>query len=349
MTALSTAYRKAALYITVCMGPLPFGCGKPQPMPPAESFTVDVLNPYTPVKDQGRSHTCWIYAMLAAMETTHLSQGDSVNLSPAYAERALLLEAASEGYLTQGGARQTTRGMAQRLIDLMDRHGMVPYDAYHRGERSNATVLLRKVRGVVGQSVAGRLGLASCLRRVGRVLDEDLGPAPRRVYMLGAEYTPQEFARSVCAPGEYEALTSFTHHPFHTRFVLEVPDNVGHSQLLNVPIDTLMARIDEAVGRGQGVCWEGDTSEPGFSFGQGRARLPQGTPTSQEARQRAFERFATTDDHCMAIVGTAHDSRGNNYYIMKNSWGSSNPHGGLMYVSADYVRLKTIAVYLPHR
>ena len=32
---------------------------------------------------------------------------------------------------------------------------------------------------------------------------------------------------------------------------------------------------------------------------------------------------------------------------MKNSWGKKNPYGGLMYVSEDYVRLKTIAVVLP--
>ena len=32
---------------------------------------------------------------------------------------------------------------------------------------------------------------------------------------------------------------------------------------------------------------------------------------------------------------------------MKSSWGTANPYGGLMYVSGDYVRLKTIAVFMP--
>lgn len=336
-----------SLYIIIYIGTLLSGC-KENVLPPKAAVVVDVANPYTPVKYQGHNNTCWIFAMLAAIETTHLSQGDSVNLSPYYAERALLLDAAREGYLTRGGTRLTTRGTGQRLLNLMAEHGMMPYDSYHHGEKANTTVLLRKVKGIAKQAVNGQLGLAACIDRATRVVDEMLGLAPKRVYMLGAEYTPQEFGRSVCAPDEYEALTSFTHHPFYTSFVLEVADNVGRDRYLNLPIDTLMARIDEAIGQGQGVCWEGDTSEKGFSFKQGWATLPAKTDVSQPARQKAFERHLTTDDHCMAIVGMGHKGK-DKFYIMKNSWGTDNAHGGLMYVSADYVRLKTVAVFLPRR
>ena len=52
-------------------------------------FTHEVLNRMTPVKDQGDSETCWIYAMLATIETEHLSWGDSVNLSPYFIEKML--------------------------------------------------------------------------------------------------------------------------------------------------------------------------------------------------------------------------------------------------------------------
>ena len=54
------------------------GCMQQEP----KHFTHEVLNRMTPVKDQGDSETCWIYAMLATIETEHLSWGDSVNLSP---------------------------------------------------------------------------------------------------------------------------------------------------------------------------------------------------------------------------------------------------------------------------
>ena len=67
---------------------------------------------------------------------------------------------------------------------------------------------------------------------------------------------------------------------------------------------------------------------------------------SQTMRQREFDTFRTTDDHCMAIIGIARDKEDRKYFICKNSWGTENPYGGLMYMSFDYVRLKTIAVML---
>ena len=129
---------------------------------------------------------------------------------------------------------------------------------------------------------------------------------------------------------------------------LELADNHGRERFRNVPIDTLMACMERAVRAGRGVCWEGDVSEPGFSFGRGVALLPAGTPTGQADRQRAFERFLTTDDHCMAIIGLARDASGGRWFICKNSWGTGNPYGGLMYMSEPYFRLNTVAVVMRH-
>ena len=67
---------------------------------------------------------------------------------------------------------------------------------------------------------------------------------------------------------------------------------------------------------------------------------------TQQKRQLSFERFFTTDDHCMEIIGIARDKTGKHYFICKNSWGTDNPYKGLMYMSENYFRLKTIAVYL---
>ena len=49
----------------------------------------------------------------------------------------------------------------------------------------------------------------------------------------------------------------------------------------------------------------------------------------------------------MALVGIARDDRGRRYFICKNSWGTDNLYGGLMYMSFDYARMKTLAVVLP--
>lgn len=324
------------------------GCKSPKEKA-NEHFIIEVRNGYTPVKDQGRGQTCWIYAMLSTIETEHIGRGDSVHLSPYYVIRAVLEDKARKRYFASIQRPFSLRGTGMMLVNAIELYGAMPYDAYSAGREVNATAIAKKLEHVVGQTAGSRIGLSECLHRSATVLDDAFGPVPRRVYMYSAEYTPQEFARSVCAPGEYFAFTSFTHHPFYTSFELEIPDNYGHDLFYNLPIDSLMAQVEQAVRSGHGVCWEGDTSEPGFSFNQGVARLPHHLEANQQNRQRAFERFTTTDDHCMAIIGIAHDKDNHKYFIMKNSWGTDNPYGGLMYVSFDYVKMKTVAFYMPRQ
>ena len=79
------------------------------------------MNRMTPVKNQGRSQTCWAYAMLAAIETEHIMRGDSVNLSPAYIEKMLEREPQ---------APATKRGMGQTLLNMMAKYGIVACHAY---------------------------------------------------------------------------------------------------------------------------------------------------------------------------------------------------------------------------
>ena len=181
------------------------------------------------------------------------------------------------------------------------------------------------------------------------MLDTAVNPAPRRMWLYGMEYTPRQFAASLCAPSDYEALTSYTHEPFYQDMRLDVPANRRGRLFYNVPVDTLTARTLAALRSGFSVCWEGDVSNAGFSFGEGTACLAEGAPAvTQAERQRAFERFDVTDDHCMALIGTARDSRGRLYFVCKNSWGTANPYGGLMYMSLDYFRLNTVAVVMRH-
>ena len=304
---------------------------------PEEKFTVDLRLPTTPVKDQGSSSLCWVYAMLATLETEHIMRGDSVNLSPDYVARMYLSEQASRRRLlpnkvVQKEAGITTRGMCTMALDLIRTYGLQHYDAYHRRLNMDYNVLCRKLD--YGNDTE-------------KLLDKYIGPLPNQVFMLGALYTPLEFAHSVCTDDEYIALTSFTHHPYGQRFPLEVPDNYFHNTFLNVPLDTMMNRIVQSLRAGHPVCWEGDTSEPGFLFGEGYAVLKnEKKKVTAERRQASFEARRTTDDHVMEIVGLAHDQHGRRFFLCKNSWGTDNRYGGFMFLSENYVRMKTIAVVL---
>lgn len=318
------------------------GCGRrhEKAYVPAEKFTVDLRLPVTPVKDQGTSPLCWVYAMLATIETEHIMQGDSVNLSPDYVARMYLSEQAERRRLLPGGMVRneppvSLRGMSTMLIDLIQTYGLQHYDAYHREPDMDYNVLCREI---------DRGGDAD------RLLDENIGTLPRQVFWLGAGYTPMEFAHSVCTDAEYTALTSFTHHPYGQRFPLEVPDNRFHDTFLNVPLDTMMHRIVRSLREGHPVCWEGDASEPGFLSGQGFAVLQdEGRKVTAMRRQKAFEAHQTTDDHCMEIIGLAHDQHGRRFFLCKNSWGTGNRYRGFMFLSEPYVQMKTVAVVVKNR
>ncbi|WP_308580404.1 C1 family peptidase [uncultured Prevotella sp.] len=329
--------------IVLCLFPvLLAGCGRrhEKAYVPAEKFTVDLRLPVTPVKDQGTSPLCWVYAMLATIETEHIMQGDSVNLSPDYVARMYLSEQAERRRLLPGGMVRneppvSLRGMSTMLIDLIQTYGLQHYDAYHREPDMDYNVLCREI---------SRGGDAD------RLLDENIGTLPRQVFWLGAGYTPMEFAHSVCTDDEYTALTSFTHHPYGQRFPLEVPDNRFHDTFLNVPLDTMMHRIVRSLREGHPVCWEGDASEPGFLSGQGFAVLQdEGRKVTAMCRQKAFEAHQTTDDHCMEIIGLAHDQHGRRFFLCKNSWGTGNRYRGFMFLSEPYVQMKTVAVVVKNR
>ncbi|MCR5077560.1 MAG: cysteine protease [Prevotella sp.] len=323
---------------------------------PTDRMTVDLRLPTTPVKDQGNSSLCWAYAMLATIETEHIMQGDSVNLSPDYVARMYLSEQVMNRHLLPHRAAKesqpvTTRGMSTMLIDLIETYGLQHYDAYHRNRDADYKVLCRKLSRLSMPSVSRMIwGKNANITKNGsspadNLLDESLGGLPRQVFMFGAIYTPLEFAHSVCRDDEYTALTSFTHHPYNQRFPLEVPDNYFHNTFLNVPLDTMMNTIVRSLHAGHPVCWEGDISEPGFSFSQGIAVLQnEDKPVTTEHRQASFESHRTTDDHCMEIIGLAHDRHGRRFFLCKNSWGTDNPYHGFMFLSENYVRLKTIAI-----
>lgn len=302
---------------------------------------VDIVRlPSTPVKDQGRAATCWIYAMLATMETDRIGMDDSLNLSADYAARAWMLSQASRYYLSRGKHGISMRGMATTLLHIADEQGLMPYDSYYAKEPANYGVLARRVEHMAPQSAT----FSSYMQSATAAMDDAIGYLPLHVFMLGATYTPQEFAHSVAHASDYEALTSFTHHPFGAPFVLETPDNAMADAFMNVSIDSLVARINQALSHGYAVCWEGDISERGFSFERGVATIDDAQPCTQDERQRQFERLRTTDDHCMAIIGKARDRQGQTFYIAKNSWGRGNPYGGMMYMSEKYLRMKTIAI-----
>ena len=60
-------------------------------------------------------------------------------------------------------------------------------------------------------------------------------------------------------PDDYVEITSFSHHPFYSKFILEIESNWNNNYYLNLPINDFSIVSDYALLHNYSVCWDGDT------------------------------------------------------------------------------------------
>ena len=289
----------------------------------------------TPVKDQGKVEACWIYAYLACIETERIENyGDSMNLSPIWLVRNLLLEQASESYLSQGNMPISVRGIGPDAERLLKQYGMVQWSTYCPDD-INSKALTRIVRQKVKIAINNRMGL----ERLNKDVDEALPFIPHNLrkgfYLYSAHYTPKQFGESILYGIKFSWLTSYKHHPYGESFVLEIPDNHHRHALMNVPVQDMYSQVIEALKNHHPVYWEGQMP---------RNRKPSIDGDIATLRQSALERFTTTDQHAMAIVGQTKTKQGETLFICKNSWGKDWGIKGYCLMSKEDFLINTILV-----
>ncbi len=334
-------------------------------------FTDIKTIPTTPVKAQQRTGTCWCFATTSFVETEILRMGGpELNLSEMFTVEHAYQHKGRLYVRYHGLANFGPGGQAHDVINMIRRYGFVPEEVYpgknygdtiHNHAELNS-VLENYLKAVVKSrklTTAWDPGFIA-------VIHTYLGEEPEKFTWEGKTYSPVSFRdHTGFNPDDYVELTSYTHHPFYTKFGLEVPDNWSHDLYYNLPMDEFMEVIDHALANGYSVAWDGDVSEKGFSHRNGLAILPV-TPwgqmsqaeadsafkhpvpemkVTQAMRQESFDNYTTTDDHLMHLVGTAKDANGTVYYMTKNSWGTkSNKYGGYLMMSRPFVELKTLAI-----
>ena len=340
----------------------------------------------TPVKDQNRSGTCWSYSTIGFLESELLRMGKGeYDLSEMFVVHHTMLDRAEYVVRMYGTAQFAPGGSAYDVIYCLKNYGLVPQAAMpgiQYGSTPADTLPvhteLDAVAGGVVDAVANS-GLKKLTpvwkKALSAVYDTYLGACPATFVYNGKEYTPKSFAEELgLNADDYVSITSYTHHPYYTTFALEVPDNWRMDQMYNVPMEEMMAIIDNALANGYTLAWGADVSEMCFTrkglgvvpeeekaadlSGSDAARwlglsatdkreeltkkpLPEKTIT-QEMRQAAYDSWENTDDHGMQIFGTAKDQNGKRYYMVKNSWGTmKSEYKGIWYVSEAYMQYKT--------
>lgn len=352
-------------------------------------FTDTKIIPTTPVKDQSRSGTCWCFSTLSFLESEILrAGGPAMHLSEMWIVRHSFMDKA-EKYVRMHGTINFAEGGASHDVTAgIKAHGIVPFEVYpglnygtEKPDFHELSVVLKAYLDAVVKTgdKSGKALSTAWKRGFDAILDEYFGPLPETFTYEGKEYTPETFAAQLPIDlDNYIDISSFTHHPFYTQFIIEVPDNWMWGTVYNVPLDEMMQIIDHALEQGYTVSWDTDVSEKGFSRTKAIGIVPEADTESmsgteaerwgkltdkekeaalykfdkpgkertitQQMRQTAFDNYETTDDHGMLIMGTATDQAGNRYYKVQNSWNVLPPYDGFWYFSRPFVAYKTTSI-----
>ena len=356
-------------------------------------FTTVLENPVTSIKNQNNSGTCWSYSALAFLESEVLKKDPSktdIDLCESFLVSKTYTDRADRNVRTHGDASFSQGGSFYDAIFCMERYGFIPegimpYPITPYGDslfnftnffppmeayiKAIATSNAKKINPIWKKDVQG-------------MLDNYFGQCPTEFEYKGKKYTPQSFVKDYLQldPNDYVSLTSYTHHPFYSQFVLEIQDNWRWATSYNLPLDEFMRVMEEGVKKGYTFAWGADVSEDGFSRRTGKNKCVATVPDTkasagvgsdqsrwtgekagakiaqadaagekvitQEMRQEGYDNWTTTDDHGMQIYGIAKDQNGKEYFMMKNSWGEYGPYKGFWYVSKPYVAYKTMNIVI---
>lgn len=330
-------------------------------------FTLKKEIPCTPVKNQSSTNTCWCFSGISLFESELIRLGKKpVDLSEMYIVRHTYEKKADMYARMHGNSTFAGGGEYGDVISGSSEIGLVPDEVYqglNYGEKKhNHNELDAALKGYMDAVIKSPKLTTAWLAGIDGILDAYLGKMPATFAYEGKTYTPLAYMKELgINPADYIVFTSFSHHPFYTQFMLELPDNWAAGLFYNLPLDEFMQVIDNAVAGGYSVGWASDMSDKGFSMKHGVAIVPSKNWTemtedeaakafaapgterviTQELRQKEFDNYTTTDDHGMHIIGLATDQAGNPYYKVKNSWGVMGKYDGFIYVSKAYVMLRT--------
>jgi bleomycin hydrolase len=354
----------------------------------AWEFEDVIVLPTTPVEDQHRSGTCWSFSGLSFLQSEMMRLGKpEVNLSEMFIVWQAYAEKATKHVRVHGNLNFSAGGAFHDVTNMISKYGVVPesvYDGLEYGEEKHVhgemDRVLREYVDAVVENKNRKLSTA-WHDAFTQILDTYLGEIPQKFEYEGKSYTPLSFADNFVGLNmdDYVEITSYTHHPFYSSFIIEIPDNWSWDEVYNVPLNELEEIIDYSLENGFSIAWAADVSEKGFASGnKGIAVLPAVPETdmsdaeisrwealpererenelyklekpvpelevTQEMRQIAFDNFQTTDDHGMHIIGLAKDKNENTFYKVKNSWGEYNKFNGYFYASKPYVSYKTMSI-----
>ena len=340
-------------------------------------FTVVKNIEATGIQNQNQTSTCWSFSSLSFFESEMIRLGkfNDLNLSEMYVVNKVYSLKADNYVRMHGKTNFGEGGGFPDVITVLKNYGIMPEEAYtgkkDPGSPHNHKMLETTLKNILlpaSLNETQKLDFNFLHNTVNAVCEEYLGKTPEKFDYKGKTYTPKSFAEATgLNPDDYIFLTSFSHHPFHSQFVLEIPDNWNWQTVYNLPLNEFQEVMNHAISTGYSFAWGADVSEKGFLRADALAIIPENYSQkttdddkknmsvkpqkqliiTQEMRQKAFDNYETQDDHGMHVIGLVKDQNNTPYYLVKNSWGKeSNQCDGYFYASESYVLYKTTSIML---
>lgn len=245
---------------------------------PDYTFTVVKQNPITSVKNQYRSGTCWVYSALGFVESEVIringikDESQYPDFSEMYVVSNSYFERGVKFVRLDGHLGFSAGSEADDVLDVIRDYGLVPQSAMNGMNYGTELPVQAEMDAVLKGFITAAVQnpnkkLTTAWKNAYRgILDAYLGTCPKTFTVDGKEYTPASYRDALkFNPDDYVTLTSFTHHPFYTKFAIEVCDNWRGDTAYNVPIDEFMSVLENAIMDGYTVAWGSDVSEPGFT------------------------------------------------------------------------------------
>lgn len=318
-------------------------------------FDTIVLIPHTPIKDQQSSGTCWSFGTTSFIESELLRSGkDALDLSEMYFVYFATKAKAEMHVRMQGNNFFTPGGQMHDVMNVIRENGLMPetaFGGYTTRNRGHNHSLLDTTMAHYMQMVSGLEypDLPSNYQFVvDSILSALLGTPPQTFSLNNKQWTAEELRDSLFFdPDKYVSITSYNHHPYYSWFVLEDRYNWANGLYYNVPPDVFEEICDSALLKGYSFVWDGDVSESSFKAEAGTAIINLQTNVDIGAlRQQMFNSHETTVDHVMHIVGKLRKYNGDEYFLVKNSWGIYGKNQGYILMNRGYFLLKTVAVMM---
>ena len=336
----------------------------------ADGFTVQKNNTATPVKNQARTGTCWSFSTSSLIESQYIKNTTKtdIDLSEMFTVYNMYIEKAKNYVLRQGKAQFGEGGLGHDVIRSIATYGAMPesvFSGLKEGEPAfNHTKVVPILKDYLDNLIKSAPVKQNWLDEYKTLLGETIGKPPLEFDYNGRKYTPKTFATEVLKfnSNDYINITSFTHHPFYSPFIIEVPDNFSNGSYYNIPLKDMIQMVKTAINKGYTVMWDADISNSGFMNNNGLGLFVQREDQERNViasaddkeldwnsalRQQYYESLTTEDDHLMHITGIEKSKGGKEFFIVKNSWGQSGPYRGYVNISEAYFAMNTISLVVP--